>query len=288
MNNSASSSVRSLLLKAGLPLAISVAGFVCAKFVVRRNVAPEAALENKVSCNKIASDSSDFEEGIISSTTHFMDSMGFDNQELDYEQEILRLRHQVEELQKRELEMKLQLVRYHDLKEEESVLKELRNILLLEKAYVELLDKEILAMEAESKRLDNLVVQYLSVLDQFQHWKSETALLQTKVKKLLRKSKQKSRVIREKNLKIKAGQADLFTSCSTINQLENQVKEKQCVIEELQEQKTELQNKLEQSSSSTSKVQLFYLYLYVCLQQISLFLIGFLFCRMKMITKEEL
>ena len=62
---------------------------------------------------------------------------------------------------------------YFDLKEQESLLMELKNMVLLEIAHVEFLDREISSAEAENERLRNLVVQYVGVLEYLEHWTSK-------------------------------------------------------------------------------------------------------------------
>ncbi|KAK0583630.1 hypothetical protein LWI29_000508 [Acer saccharum] len=265
--------MKPVLLKAGIPLAISVAGFVCAKIMARRTILLKDSKtsdsseelrddESYHSLNSTSSMNCEEEDGQIVTSAHFMNSVAISEyqEKLDYEQEISDLRRRVEELQKKEWETKMQFARYHDLKEQESVLAELKNMLLLEGAYVEFLDTEISSMEAENKRYINLVVEYVKTLEQLQHWKSESGLLQRKVKKLLKRTKEQSRIIREKNSKLDAREAELLTNndvlekkSNDIMKLEDDVRGLQAVIDQLQEQESELMNKLqsvEQSNSS--------------------------------------
>lgn len=266
--------IKPVLLKAGVPLAISVAGFICAKMMARKDDKVSSLktdsyekFRDDESCHSLNSTSSSFKEDEeIITSTHFMKSKGdleFQDK-LHYELEILNLRFQIEELQKRELETKMQFARYHDLKEQESLLMELRNMIFLEKSYVELLDREVSSVESENKRLENLVVLYLKVLDQLQQWKSESGLLKRKVKKLVGKTKELSDITREQNLKIESADAELLRNCdvleeksNAIQKLENELKELHSVIDQLQEQNSELLNKLQdwhQSASSVTKV----------------------------------
>ncbi|KAK3226697.1 hypothetical protein Dsin_006559 [Dipteronia sinensis] len=263
--------MKPVLLKAGIPLAISVAGFICAKIMARRTILLKDSktsdsseeLRDDESYNNLNYASSICEEdGQIVTSAHFMNSIAISEyqEKIDYEQEISDLRRRVEELQKKEWETKMQFACYHDLKEQESVLAELKNLLLLEGAYVEFLDREISSMEAENKRHINLVVEYVKILEQLHHWKSENGLLQRKVKKLLKRTKEQSRIIREKNSKLDAREAELLTDkdalekkSNDIMKLEDDVKGLQAVIDQLQEQKSELMNKLqlvEQCNSS--------------------------------------
>ncbi|KAJ0088549.1 hypothetical protein Patl1_32320 [Pistacia atlantica] len=274
MDGSASKAevIKPVLLKAGIPLGLSVAAFFYARIMAKRSVlSKEEALENQVSSIKTDSfeELGDEEEGEeIIRNTHLMNNLvGVSSYQdkVDYEQEILGLRNQVEDLEKREWEMKRQLVHYHDLKEQESMLMEIKCMLLLEKGHVDLLDREISSMEAENRRVENLVVEYLRVLEQLQYWKSESGLLRRKVKKLLKKAKEQSCIIREKNLKIEATEEEILSSRNTIEQKSNVVRklqdemgELQSVIDQLQESNRELLSKVqlaEQSASLISKIE---------------------------------
>lgn len=263
--------IKPVLLKAGIPLVLSVAAFIYARIMAKRSVlSKEEASENQVSSIKTDSFQAlgDEEEGEeIIRSTHLMNNLvGVSRYQdkLDYEQEISGLRNQVEDLEKREWEMKRQFVHYHDLKEQESMLMEIKYMLLLEKSHVDLLDREISSMEAENRSVENLVVEYLRVLEQLRYWKSESGLLRRKVKKLLKKAKERSCIIREKNLKIEATEEEILSSrdmieqkCNVIRKLQDEMGELQSFIDQLQEQNSELLSKLqlaEQSASSISKV----------------------------------
>ncbi|KAK9196866.1 hypothetical protein WN943_004999 [Citrus x changshan-huyou] len=240
--------IKPVLLKAGVPLAISVAGFICAKMMARK--------DDKVSSLK----SDSYEKFRDDESCHSLNSTSSSFKE---DEEIItnsKLKNY-----KRGNWRQMQFARYHDLKEQESLLMELRNMILLEKSYVELLDREVSSVESENKRLENLVVLYLKVLDQLQHWKSESGLLKRKVKKLVRKTKELSDIIREQNLKIESADAELLRNCdvleeksNAIQKLENELKELHSVIDQLQEQNSELLNKLQewhQSASSVTKIE---------------------------------
>ncbi|CAB4314631.1 unnamed protein product [Prunus armeniaca] len=77
-------------------------------------------------------------------------------------------------------------------------------------AHVEFLNREVSSIEAESQMLENLVVEYLRVLEQLEYWKSENGFLQRKVKKLLRKGRRQSQTIREQDLKLEAREAEVL------------------------------------------------------------------------------
>ncbi|XVE96544.1 hypothetical protein REPUB_Repub02eG0231700 [Reevesia pubescens] len=274
--------IRPVLLKAGIPLALSVAGFIYARIIAKRSINPEASsietpvspLETdshdefggEVSLNSTSSTCVEDEEKIVTST-HLMNLIRSSEiqDRTAYEEEILGLRTRVEELQKREWELERQFLRFCDLKEQESVLVELKNMLLLGTFYAEFLDKEISSIEAENKRVQNIVMEYLRVVEQLEHWKSQNGLLQRKVKRLLRKTKSKDKIIKEKDLKIEAKDKEIKRNgevlqerSNVIKKLEDEVRELKSVADELQEQKNDLSKNLElveNSHSSLSKTE---------------------------------
>ena len=140
--------------------------------------------------------------------------------------------------------------------------------MLLETFYVESLNREISSMEAENKRVQDIVMEYLRVVEQLEHCKSQNGLLQRKVKRLLRKTKGQAKIIREKDLKIEAKDAQIKRNgevlegrFDVIKKLEDEVRELKSVTDQLQEQKDELSKKLElaeNSNSSISRVCKFY------------------------------
>ena len=277
--------IKPVFLKVGIPLALSLAGFIYARIITKRRINPEASsgetpvsplqtdfqeeFRGEGSRNSTSSTCGEDEEQIVTST-HIMNLIRSSEVEerTAYEEEILGLRTRIEELQKREWELERQFLRFCDLKEQESVLMEIRNMLLLETFYVEFLDREISSMGAENKRVKNIVMEYLRVVEQLEHWKSQNGLLQRKVKRLLRKTKGQAKIIREKDLKIEAKDSEikrngevLHGRSNVIKKLEDEVRELKSVTDQLQEQKDELSKKLElaeNSNSSISRVCKFY------------------------------
>ncbi|XP_022747240.1 protein CHUP1, chloroplastic [Durio zibethinus] len=264
--------IKPTLLKAGISLAISVTGFICARIIAKRRVNPAASsVETQVSPLETDSqeDSRGDGSGNSTSSTCGEDEEKINSSEIQertaYEEEIVGLRMRIEELQKREWELERQFHRFCDLKEQESVLMELRNMLLLETFYVELLDREISSLEAENIRAKNIVMEYLRAVEQVEHWKTQNGLLQRKVKRVLRKTKGQAKIIREKDLKIGAKDAEIKRNgkvlegrSNVVKKLEDEVMELKSLTEQLQEQKNELSNKLElleNSHSSISKTE---------------------------------
>lgn len=75
-------------------------------------------------------------------------------------------------------------------------------------------------------------------IEQLEYCKSENTMLQRKVHKLLRKSKDQSRLIKDKS-------HALQSRVSVINKLENENKELQRILDQLQEEKNEISKKLD-------------------------------------------
>lgn len=287
--------MKPLFLKAGIPLVLSVAGFVYARIIARRKIiAKPTSLETKVSSPELNDSHEEFirdegsfhslnstplpikddEEHMIKSSNLLSSVESSDiHVKVSVEEEVLSLRSRIEENQKRELDLELRFLRYHVMKEKESVLMELRNIMLLETARVEFLDREISSMEAEKQRFENLLVEYLRVLEELEFAKRKNGLLQRKAKKISRRTIEQSRIIKEKNLKIEATEAEIFTCRNVletrnnvIKKMEDEVRELQAIVNQLQEEKSEFLIKLnssENSASSISKVKIcLFLYSY--------------------------
>lgn len=258
------------LLKAGISIAvISVAGFIYARIMARKSVLKDYSLKTQVSSPK-TNTSDDFKDEddsfhCLPSTCIFsMEDVEIGDNKAKIE-EILGLRSQIEDLGKREWELEKQFIRYCDLKEQEAMLMELKNMLLLEKTYVEFLDREISWVETDNEILDNLVVQFMGVLEQLEQGKSENRRLQRKVKRLLRRIKEQSRVMRKQNMKIEAREAailrnydEIETRNDDIKKLEEEVRELHKIMVQMQDEKIELLKKLEmaeKSAPSISKIE---------------------------------
>ncbi|KAJ1418891.1 hypothetical protein SESBI_15494 [Sesbania bispinosa] len=141
----------------------------------------------------------------------------------------------------RELALRLQFDQYCDLKEQESLLGEIKNILSLETARVDFLDREISSMDTENKRLENFVEEASEAKEE---------------------SKAQTRLAEEQALKIKAEEAEILRNCdalenkiNAIGKLEDEMRELQRVLDQLQDEKNELVKKLDTAEKSyASKV----------------------------------
>ncbi|KAM7255183.1 hypothetical protein ACFE04_020424 [Oxalis oulophora] len=214
-----SCSVKPILLKAGIPLAFSVAGFFCAKFISSRRT-----LLHYDHCST------------IDSTQNF-DSDSETQSGIDQEENELRLINRIEELEKKEYEMEMKFVQCYVLKQHDM-------------AYVEYLNEEISIMEMEDKKnkgFENLAVELYGVMQQLE---SKNVFLERKVNKLLRKLEGQSKIMGENNLKIEAIESEILTR-------HDEIKELQTIVDHLQADKNELLNKLNSEKTcppSISKV----------------------------------
>ncbi|KHN48214.1 protein CHUP1, chloroplastic-like [Glycine soja] len=271
--------LKPVILKAGVPLAASFAGLIYAWIVARKNLSTKvfSSPENecgspKITCHQGTKHEESFHHNLSSfedeeSSPSPMNSSVLSGSLVIHEynnpcleQEITSLRSQIEGLQMRELALRLQFELYCEMKEQESLLLEVKNLLSLENDRAEFLSKEISSIETETMRLESFVVQYMSVIEQLQYWKSQNRVLQRRVQRLLRDSKAKSRLIKGQALKIKEKEAEILrnhdalqTRVSVINKLKGEIIELQRILDQLEDEKNEVAKKLETAEGYVSK-----------------------------------
>ncbi|KAJ4848720.1 hypothetical protein Tsubulata_018457 [Turnera subulata] len=264
--------MKPILLKAGIAsLALSVAGFMYARIIANRVLGKPPPWGTNVS--SLESMDSDEENSDGDGCKSLKEDEGkviasLDNREsFSVREEILGLKSRTEELEKKQWDLARQLICYRDMREQESVLMELKNMLSSQTARVEFLDREISSLEAEKRRFDEgSAVEYVKLLlGQLESAKTENGLLQRKATKLSRKNKEQSRVIREKNWKINAAEKAILrfsdtleTRAKVMENLEDEVRELQIIVDQLEKEKGEILAKLnlvENSASSISKIE---------------------------------
>lgn len=261
--------LKPIVLKAGVPLAVSLAGLIYAWIMAKKSSSkvssfskieadpPEESLDNFSSMVDEEEHASSIDSNVLSGSLVIRENHS------GYEQEITILRNQIEGLKMRELALTFQFEKYCEMKEQESLLMEMKNMLFQETSHVEFLDREISFIETEATRLESFLVQYMRIIEKVEYWKSENEMLRKKVQKLLRKSKAQSHLIKEQKLKIKEGEEEILrnndglqTRESVINKLEDEIKELQSVLEKIQDEKNELMKKLDTAEACSSKEQL--------------------------------
>lgn len=211
-----------MFFKVGIPLAISAAGGICGIMMAK------GSFPSSLNFFKPKSKLMENENFQPSSITSEEEKTSQPNAE----EVILSLKTRVEDLESKELDIERQFIWYQNLKEREALLVELRNTLVLDMAHINFLEREILLMGEENRRFENLVTEYLGVSEQLEGQKTENKLLEREVRKLKKRLKEQSKMIREKNLKIEDSKSQLWrnneemeTKKKMIERLGNEVKE---------------------------------------------------------------
>ena len=270
-----------VILKAGVPLAASLGGLIYyALIVAKKNLSskvfssPENACDSpKITCHQGTTHESfdnlsyveDGESSTPRSSSVLSGSLVIHENKSCLEHEISGLRSQIEGLQMRELALRLQFELYCEMKAQESLLVEVKNMLSLENDRAEFLSKEISSIETETTRLESFVAQYMSVVEQLQYWRSQNRVLQRRVQRLLRESKAKSRLIKGQALKIKEKEEELLrnhevfqTRVCVINELEGEISELRRNLDQLEEEKKEVVKKLQAAEAEAEEASKLY------------------------------
>ncbi|KAK7396623.1 hypothetical protein VNO78_17758 [Psophocarpus tetragonolobus] len=265
--------IKPVILKAGVPLAVSFAGFIYAWFVAKKSLSKTTLFPNEASSQENNSHHDlTYEESCHSHSPSFMEDEGHSTTMEDsvvaessvindipsLEEEINGLRRRIEGMHMKELALRLQFDRYCELKEQETVVGEIKSMLSLETARVDFLDREISSVETQNKKLESFVAQYLRVVEQIERWKSENRMLRSKFQKLTRKSKAQTRLAKEQALKIKLEEEEvlrsrdaLATKINVIGKLEDKMEGLQRALDQLQVEKNELLRKLDATAEKS-------------------------------------
>ncbi|XP_009773567.1 protein CHUP1, chloroplastic [Nicotiana sylvestris] len=266
--------IKPIFLKAGIPIAITLAGYIIAKITTKRSsiFIPSTNQENsqeiitnqydisrdEVSLNQNL-DYSEYEDDHSSTHTIYKDSSEsfLFQDKCKFEEDLLSLRRQTGDIEEREFQLEARFQKYSHLKDQEIALMDMQNKLILEINKIEFFDKEITLMEGENQRFQNMVIEYLRIIELLDLSQSENRLLHKKVKKLLKKIKEHSQVIEEHNFQLEAKETEISRNEKglemkdhIIKKMELDIQELKMAIEKLQEEKTELQRKLELGENS--------------------------------------
>lgn len=239
--------VKPVILQVGIPLVVSVAGFICAKIIAARRKPGE-------SIRSAESESCDEEE------------MSLDAQDkLRLQEEILGLGRMLESLQEREWKLEMQFLRYCELRDREALLLEIKNSLELELGRVEALSREVVSVDREHRSLAEIALEYVKLLEEMRSLRSENRAMQRKVKKLLRKARRQSDFMRDSNLRIKAQEREISSTRllleserDAVKKMEGEVREMRRVMKRLQQEKDELRIGLSSIEGSVLKVRKLY------------------------------
>ncbi|KAI3848263.1 hypothetical protein MKW92_023792 [Papaver armeniacum] len=252
--------MKPILLKAGIPIAFSFAGFILSMITTRKRIHSKSSSSSQTK-DETGSDSTNSEQEEVMTNTHLLNSLvSLQLQDRPrIEEEILGLKHLVSSFQNRELELERRFIRYCGLKEQELKVSQLQNLLELELAHVEFYKLMVEFIEAENKRFGDMVVEYLKIGGRLEAANTKNCLLEMKVKKLLSASRKyahaaskQALTLRAKEAEISRNQEKLEQKDSMINDLENEIQELKQILDRLEDEKSTLTEKLELAESEKS------------------------------------
>ncbi|CAI9270829.1 unnamed protein product [Lactuca saligna] len=185
-------------------------------------------------------------------------------QETEYDRnhlkdQILNLKTKIEELQKLEKEIEDRFFEVINLKDQEYALMEIQNNLVIEKERAAFMEREVSSMDVETKKFDEVVIEYLNALYELQSSRTENSMLRKRIKKLLKKTRESSKLMRDQNSKIKTREvemlhieAELKRKDIAIEGFKHEVDEMRAMISQLQDEKDEVSNKLDTAEIAIS------------------------------------
>ncbi|KAI3997203.1 hypothetical protein MKX01_009047 [Papaver californicum] len=259
--------MKPILLKAGIPIAFSFAGFILSMITARKTIHSTSSSSHTE--DETGSDSSNSEQEKLMTNTHLLNSLVSlqlqDRPRL--EEEMLGLKHLVSSFQNRELELERRFVRYCGLKEQELKVSQSQNLLELELAHVEFYRLMVEFIEGENKRFGDMVVEYLKIGGRLESANTKNCLLEMKVKKLLSASRKYGHVASKQAFTLRAREAegsrnreDLEQRDNMIKDLESEILELKQILDRLENEKSTLIEKLElaelEKNSLTEKLEL--------------------------------
>ncbi|XP_021736497.1 protein CHUP1, chloroplastic-like [Chenopodium quinoa] len=235
-----------LIVKAGIPAALSIAAYVCARIMSKQssNLIPSPSDEETYRYDSLnptyddqynEDDSSLHGQGVNSSS--------------NLEDKLLELGIHIENLQRRERDLMRQFVRYRGMKEKEFMLMEMKSKMMLEKARAEFLLKEMSFVQEESQRIGSFILEYIKIVQQLEESKKENGLLEMKARKLCKRARQRLKIIRELKMRIQAreeevlnNQEEIQKKDDLIQELEDEINQMKEVVDHLQREKIEVSN----------------------------------------------
>lgn len=235
-----------VVLKAGIPLAITFAGIIFAKLATRK-------------CSILSENSHGNHrdgEGSFSSVLDSLDTScsDFDQNRDELKEEIMGLRNQIQVLQEKELELETRFLHYNYMKDEEILLLEIKNKFLLEICKIDFLEREISLVEEEKQRFEKMVYEIIKIMEMIEVSRSENKLLRRRVKKLLKKIKEQSCVIKDKCLKIEAKEEESSRNYEELEKRDNFIRKME---EEIQQLKMNLKTKQFENNELLNQIELF-------------------------------
>ncbi|XP_058074980.1 protein CHUP1, chloroplastic-like [Magnolia sinica] len=257
-----------VLLKAGIPLALTLAGFLFSIVIRRKAQSPQQhrmnglddILHGEEFKDEDTPDSPNstslYGEEEVEEDHHLLQTQGSDSLKIsqtqfqdeageeeirrvvgkdrsDLEEEIDGLKNQVSALQDREGELEARFLHYCSLQEYGSALKELQNALELEMAQIEFLGMKVEAMGAENQRLEAMLAEYPRVMEALVSAKLEVESLQGRTKKLSKRNREGAHVLHRYASVLKAREAEISSKNEELQWREGEIRELEDVISEL-------------------------------------------------------
>ncbi|KMT06428.1 hypothetical protein BVRB_7g161020 [Beta vulgaris subsp. vulgaris] len=243
--------VKPLLVKAGISAVLSVAAYMGAKLIAKRSVYSQEI------CHLDSLNTTSFNQ--YQEERHNASMQIIENNSTNLEEKLLDLEIHIEGLQKRERDLKRQLLQYREMKEKEFMLMEIRYKMMLEKTRAEFMLREVSSVQDESQRMGSLILEYIRVVNKLEDCKKENGLLMKKARKLCKRARQRLKIIREQKLRIEAreevlvsNQEELQRKDDDIQEFEDKVSQMKEVIDHLQREKIEISNNLDIAHKSYS------------------------------------
>lgn len=229
--------LKPVILKAGIPLVMSVSGLIWAKIIARKR-------SSRLRLCLAPSQDDDSFRSKYSEALKEDDEGNCERSSL--EEEVLSLRRLVEIVQEKEGKLEMQFLRFCELKDRETVIMEMGTMLKMDMSRVEIMNTEATLIEY-SKALEKM--------------ESENRVLKRKVTKLCRIVKQQSSLIRENKERIAAQERKAKMSVEDENRdlkkIEDDIRELRRSLEEMMNlEKCEIWDKMSLVEESVSKVSI--------------------------------
>ncbi|XP_031486349.1 protein CHUP1, chloroplastic-like [Nymphaea colorata] len=167
--------------------------------------------------------------------------------DIDVEMEIKGLRNQVYVLQERERNLEMQLLEYYELKEQESVVRELENRLKISSMESQLFELKIQSLQADNHRLQEQVANYSRTT-------AELESARTKIKLLKKRMKTESEVAKMQLSQLQGRLSALLVMESEACKENEEIQEKLQRLRDLENEASELRTSNERLQRENSEL----------------------------------
>jgi hypothetical protein len=173
------------------------------------------------------------------------------------DQEIMRLKKKVEILKERERALEIQLLEYYGLNEQESAVLELQNRLKINNVESKLLNLKISSLQADNKKLEVQVADYAKVVGDLEAAQTQIKSLRKKLKMESERNREQILVLQERVSKIQDQEHEAAVSCDPDTQLKLQkLKELEKEVGELKKSNYNLQLEISDFTEKLEHVQI--------------------------------